>query len=120
MILIFHPRKSNKKKDLATVNVTVRRSKMITLTTKTLEERKALLAQAVQAQVVQGARIESQADTSAVMLKGRPVNHVLHLLVTIFTLGFWTPVWLILAICGGEKRSLVSVDEYGLTLIQKV
>jgi len=27
MILIFHPRKSNKKKDLATVNVTVRRSR---------------------------------------------------------------------------------------------
>jgi hypothetical protein len=28
-------------------------------------------------------------------------NHVLHLLLTILTVGFWFPVWLLLAILGG-------------------
>jgi len=28
-------------------------------------------------------------------------NHILHLLLTIFTMGFWIPVWLIVAIGSG-------------------
>lgn len=29
-----------------------------------------------------------------------PANHVLHLLLTLFTAGFWAPVWIICAIVG--------------------
>ena len=44
---------------------------------KTLEERKALLAQRVAAAVGLGARIESQSETMAVLVTGKPVNHIL-------------------------------------------
>lgn len=30
--------------------------------------------------------------------RGKGVNHVLHLLLTIFTGGLWLPVWIILAL----------------------
>jgi hypothetical protein len=51
--------------------------------------------------------------TSAVVAMGKPINHVLHLLVTVFLFGLWLPVWIILAIDRGEKRTTVSVDETG-------
>ena len=80
---------------------------------KTLEERKALLAQRLAAAVGLGARIESQSETMAVLVTGRRVNHILHFLIGIPTLGFWWLVWAYLAITGGEKRRVVTVDEYG-------
>ncbi len=86
---------------------------------KTLEERKAILAKHVAGAVPFGARIESQSDTMAVLVYGRRVNHILHFLVGFVTFGFWWLVWLFLAITGGEKRRVVTVDEYGNILEQK-
>lgn len=87
---------------------------------KSIEERKAILAQAVQQAVLAGGRIESQSETMAVIVRGRSVNHLLHFFIGLFTLGLWWIVWLILAITGGEKRQTITVDEYGNVLIQKV
>jgi len=86
---------------------------------KTLSQRKAILAQELQREVGRGWRIDSQSDTMAVIVTGKPVNHVLHLILTFITLGLWAIVWLILVITGGEKRQMVSVDEYGNVLKQK-
>lgn len=47
------------------------------------------------------------------MVKGHRLNHVLHLLLSIVTLGLWLIVWILLASFGGETRWLVKVDEYG-------
>ena len=80
---------------------------------KTLEERKALLAQRVAAAVTLGGRIESQSETMAVIVSGRPVNHILHLILGFPTIGLWWLVWAYLAITGGEKRKVITVDEYG-------
>ncbi len=88
--------------------------------TKTTSERKALLAQVIQAQVVSGGRIESQSDFQAVIIKGHKVNHVLHFIIGLFTLGFWWILWIVFAVSGGEKRQIVSVDEFGNILVQKV
>ena len=77
------------------------------------EERQETLARMVQGEVAQGARVESQTGHSAVLVRGRRVNHVLHLLVSLFTLGIWLIVWIILSLSGGEKRKMVSIDEYG-------
>jgi hypothetical protein len=87
-------------------------------TKKTADERKALLAQAVTNRVRMGWRVESQTDYQAVTVKGHRPNNVLHLLLTIFTLGLWGFVWLGVLIFGGEKRGVVAIDEYGNTLIQ--
>ena len=60
-----------------------------------------------------GMRVESKTDFQAVMMKGKPVNHILHLLLTLFTFGLWIIVWIMLAVTGGEERYIVYVDEYG-------
>jgi len=89
-------------------------------TKKTAEERKALLAQAIQTQVVGGGRIESQSDFQAVVIKGHKVNHVLHFIIGFFTFFVWWIVWAIIANTGGEKRSMVSVDEFGNVMVQRI
>ena len=86
---------------------------------KSMEERKEILSRQVQQSVARGARIESQSDTMAVVVTGKTVNHVLHFLIGVVTLGIWWIVWLILIIAGGEKRKMITVDEYGLILLQK-
>lgn len=89
------------------------------VTTKTAEERKALLASAVANQVRQGWRVESQTDFQAVLVRGQRPNHILHLILTLVTLGLWGFVWLAIAIFGGEKRAVVDIDAYGNTNIQR-
>lgn len=82
-------------------------------------ERKALLAQAVANQVRQGWRVESQTDFQAVLVRGQRPNHVLHLILTLVTLGLWGIVWLAIAIFGGERRAVVDIDAYGNTNLQR-
>jgi hypothetical protein len=53
------------------------------------------------------------------MVRGHRPNHVLHLILTLITLGIWAIVWILVTILGGEKRAVVSVDEYGNTLAQR-
>lgn len=87
---------------------------------RSMEERKALLSQNIATEVAQGGRVESQSDTMAVIVKGKKVNHLLHFIIGVCTLGMWWVVWLLLVLTGGEKRRMVSVDEYGNVLNQKV
>jgi len=60
-----------------------------------------------------GMRIESQTDTSAVLVFGSTPNHVLHFLIGVFTLGLWWIVWLIIALTNRERRRMITVDEDG-------
>ncbi len=82
--------------------------------------RSQLLAQAIQTQVASGARVESQGPFNAVVVRGKRVNHLLHLILSLLTAGLWLFVWLILAAAGGEKRSTINVDPYGNVLVQRV
>jgi hypothetical protein len=87
---------------------------------RSLDERKAILAQQLQSGVARGFRIESQSDYQAVLVEGKPVNHVLHAIITIFSCGLWGIVWIIMAITGGEKREMIVVDEFGNVQLQKL
>lgn len=87
---------------------------------KTPDDRKQALARAIQTEVAGGSRIESQGDYQAVAVRGHRVNHVLHLILSLVTLGAWLIVWLALVLFAGEKRRLMSVDEYGNLTVQKV
>ena len=78
------------------------------------------LNRAIQAELVKGGRIESQTGSSAVIVRGNRVNHILHLLLTVFTLGLWVIVWLIMSASGGERRRVVSADQYGNVSTQEV
>lgn len=87
---------------------------------KTADERKEALSRAIHTQVAQGARVESQGDYQAILIKGHRPNHVLHLILGFVTLGLWWFVWVALVIFGGEKRMAVGVDEWGNTNVQKL
>ncbi|MCX8495948.1 MAG: hypothetical protein ORN51_07175 [Akkermansiaceae bacterium] len=58
-------------------------------------------------------RIESVTPFSAVVIHGEKVNHVLHLLISVLLCGLWLPVWFLIAQSGGERRTVISVDECG-------
>lgn len=60
----------------------------------------------------QGGRLVAGREPTAVVA-GKPVNHVLHLVLTICSIGMWAPVWLLLTALGGPRRQILTVDEYG-------
>lgn len=66
-----------------------------------------------------GYRIETRLPGQIVLIKGKPVNHVLHLLLSIITLGVWLIVWLLVAMLGGEKRRVIFIDRRGLVATRK-
>lgn len=77
------------------------------------ERRRAILSEQIQEQARHGYRIESESEFQAVMVKGHRPNHILHLLLTVLTLGLWVVVWISVVIWGGERRRMIVVDEYG-------
>ncbi len=79
-----------------------------------VERRRSVLRHNVQQAVEDGLRVEVQSEYSATLVSGHRVNHILHLLLSVFTLGAWLIVWLIVSVVGGEKRSVISVDEAGV------
>ena len=79
---------------------------------KTQDERKAALALQVSQRVASGMRVESQSDFQAVLVKGKPVNHILHGILTFFSMGMWGIVWLILFLTGGQTREIVGADRW--------
>ena len=79
----------------------------------------------------QGWRVESDTGDRVVLVKGeskeavaarqKKPNHILHLLITIFTIGLWLPVWAILAFSSswgrrvgrmraGEDRTIIGIE----------
>jgi hypothetical protein len=51
---------------------------------------------------------------------GRRLNHVLHLILTVLTLGLWLVLWSLLGLFGGEKREVLRIDEWGNPSIEKL
>lgn len=92
----------------------------VNTTRRSDDERKVILAQQLQTAAARGLRIESQSEFQAVLVEGKPVNHVLHAILTIFTCLLWGIVWAIIAATGGEKRQMVVVDEFGNVLWQNL
>ena len=81
--------------------------------TMSADHRKHQLAQVVAQHVAGGARVESQTDYQAILVMGKPVNHLLHFLIGLLTCGLWWIVWIVLAVSGGENRYVLAVDEWG-------
>lgn len=80
---------------------------------RTDEQRRALLAQQLQQAATRQLRVESSTEFQAVLVEGKPINHTLHAILTIFTCLIWGIVWAIIAATGGEKRHQLIVDEFG-------
>lgn len=78
------------------------------------DERAARLNRVVIGQQSQGATLVASDGTMAVLATGKPVNHILHLILSVLTLGIWLLVWILLAMTGGEKRYVLRVDDAGV------
>ncbi|CAM3855457.1 DUF2510 domain-containing protein [Smaragdicoccus niigatensis] len=77
------------------------------------DERAERLNNALMMAVSRGGRIEAHTRFQAVVVYGRPVNHIIHAILTVFTCLLWGIVWLIVENQGGEHRAVVQVDPYG-------
>ena len=82
-------------------------------------ERSEILETSTMDAVSKGWRIESKGQFYAVVVEGRSVNHILHLLLTILTSGLWIIVWLLLVVSGGERRRMIYVNEFGYVSFTK-
>ncbi len=78
------------------------------------------MARQIASLITQGRRVESQSDFQAVLVQGHRVNHVLHLIMTLITLGVWAIIWLAMVFLAGEKREGVQVDEWGNPTISRL
>ena len=87
---------------------------------RSLDERKAILAQQLQGAAARGLRVESQGEFQAVLAEGAPVNHTLHAIVSIFSCGLWVIPWVIITVNGGVRRHMVTVDEFGNVMWQNL
>jgi hypothetical protein len=87
---------------------------------KTPEERKAMLDSALHLWGAKGFRIENRSDFQATVSKGKEIRHVLHIVLSIITAGVWLLVYLPLWLLTGIRRRMVSIDEYGNTIEQKL
>jgi hypothetical protein len=61
---------------------------------RTAQKRDAIRDQKLMAVAGRGGRLETRTGIAAVVVAGKPVNHVLHLLVSLSVCTMWVPVWL--------------------------
>lgn len=76
------------------------------------EERRKILDETLFGMLADGDRVLSRLPDRAVLVTGKPVNHLINLVVS-FLCWLWAPVWLVLWLFGGERTVTVEVDEYG-------
>lgn len=79
------------------------------------QQRARILDQAVTHRLGGRGQLVSRTALEAVIVYyPKPINHVLHLLFTVFTCGLWVAVWLFLIVAKpGEIRQVGTVDEFG-------
>lgn len=78
-----------------------------------LAEREDWLERAIQRELPDGVRLESRGATSAVLVRGRRINHGLHFVLSIVTRGWWLAVWFVWERHGGRRRWTLVVAEDG-------
>lgn len=83
----------------------------------TLQDRQERLSQIVSTRAMQGFSVVDRNDrnaTAVLMRPAKPVNHVLHAILTLFSCGLWVIVWIILAATQKrEQRVRVTIDGQG-------
>ncbi|WP_329307373.1 hypothetical protein OG322_33535 [Streptomyces sp. NBC_01260] len=76
-------------------------------------QRALILDWAVSQRIASGWRVESRSKTQVVMVRGRPLNHVLHAVLTVFSCFVWGVVWLVLGVTNKVERIALTVDAMG-------
>ncbi|MFD9425277.1 MULTISPECIES: hypothetical protein [unclassified Streptomyces] len=76
-------------------------------------QRGLILDWVVNERIASGWRVESRSGTQVVLVRGHPVNHVLHAFLTVFSCLMWGVVWLGLAVTNRVERVALTVDVQG-------
>lgn len=58
----------------------------------------------IAAYCLRGFIVAARSQDYATLVQPRRINHVLHLLLTLVTLGLWAPVWLLLGLTSRDHR----------------
>ncbi len=77
-------------------------------------ERRAALDSRVARELAEGGNLESQTGYNAVIVKGKKVNHILHLILSVLTAGVWLIVWAILVLTNKRQRIVLHVNDEGV------
>jgi hypothetical protein len=89
-----------------------------------LDERVERLSRIVSTRTLEGWTVvdRNEREAWAVLdLPGKPVNHTLHAIISLFSCGLWLIVWLILSLTQQkQQRVRISIDSYGNLLEEKV
>lgn len=74
-------------------------------------ERRGALDSRVARELAEGGSLESQSGYTAVIVKGKRVNHILHVILSVITAGFWLIVWAILMLTNKRQRVVLHVND---------
>ncbi|KDQ67049.1 hypothetical protein ACFYPK_21370 [Streptomyces halstedii] len=79
-------------------------------------QRGLILDWVVSRRIATGWRVESRSGSQAVLVRGQPVNHVLHAFLTVCSCGVWGVAWAVLAWTNKVERIALTVDSRGRVL----
>ncbi|MDG9685036.1 hypothetical protein QC334_20230 [Streptomyces sp. DH18] len=76
-------------------------------------QRALILDWIVSRRIASGWRVESRSGSQVVLVRGQPVNHVLHAFLTVFSCLAWGVVWAVVALVNRVERVALTVDAQG-------
>ncbi|MFH9198827.1 hypothetical protein ACH4KO_22305 [Streptomyces anulatus] len=76
-------------------------------------QRALILDWIVSRRIASGWRVESRSASQVVLVRGQPVNHVLHAFLTVFSCLVWGIVWAVVALVNRVERVALTVDAQG-------
>jgi hypothetical protein len=92
---------------------------ILSTTERSDTERKSILEKQVISYVSRGWRLDTQTDFAAVFSSGKRLNHILHLILSLVTFGFWIIFWIVIGLTNKIAITTVSVDKFGNTSIDR-
>ncbi|MFH9263845.1 hypothetical protein ACH4KN_06205 [Streptomyces sp. NPDC017546] len=76
-------------------------------------QRALILDWIVSRRIAGGWRVESRSESQVVLVRGQPVNHVLHAFLTVFSCLAWGVVWAGVSLVNRVERVALTVDAQG-------
>ena len=90
---------------------------ILSTTERSDAERKVILEKKIILYVSSGWNLDTQTEFAAVLRTGKRLNHILHLLLSLVTFGFWILVWIFLGLINRVSTTTITVDKFGNTSI---
>ncbi|MFJ9621859.1 hypothetical protein [Streptomyces sp. NPDC101181] len=76
-------------------------------------QRALILDWVVSRRIASGWRVESRSASQVILVRGQPVNHVLHAILTVFSCLVWGLVWAGVTLVNRVERVALTVDAQG-------